>query len=298
MGVGAIIGGVASLGGAILSSRSQSRAASRAAEASQANTDATVGLQRDVYNQNRQDLSPFVTRGNAAGNALNDMLGLGGTTAPAQAQSTFQGYPGGAGIPYGLGDGYIGPGSFINSAGIRDGAGYIESFPDFAQGGRPMFPLNDNPAANTYGTPPINPSVTTGGPATGQSAQDAAFENFRNSTGYQFRINEGMDALNSGFAGSGTLQSGAALQALDDYRQNAASSEFANYANLLSQQQGAGLQAAGAQAGVGVNYANSVGQTNALNAANQANAALVRGQNNPFANALGTIGGYAMGAFG
>lgn len=279
IGTAAAIGlGIAGVGAgaSALSSNSASR---RAAEVSQANTDATVGLQREIYGQNRATLNPFVTRGNAAGDALNALLGLGGSQPQQQAAqpnalSQFYGTAGNAGLPYGLGDSYFAPGDFnYTDAGAL--GNYLSNFPQ--------------------GTVPQG-TVPQGGGQSALDAQNSAFENFRNSTGYQFRVAEGMDALNSGFAGSGLLQSGAALRALDDYRQNMASNEFGNYAGLLSQQQGTGLQAAGAQAGVGVNYGNTVAQLNQTNATNQANALLSR--QNPLAAGLGSIGGFALGAFG
>lgn len=128
-----------------------------------------------------------------------------------------------------------------------------------------------------------------------QSAQNAAFDNFRNSTGYQNRLQEGYNALNSGWAGAGMLQSGAAGQAFVDYGQQQASNEFGNYTNLLAQQQQMGLSGASALAGVGQNMVGQVSYNNNANGSNQANAALVRGANNPFANALGMAGGGLMG---
>ncbi len=49
-----------------------------------------------------------------------------------------------------------------------------------------------------------------GGTPGDKAAYQGAFDNYRNLTGYQFRLGQGMDALNTKLAASGTLNSGAA----------------------------------------------------------------------------------------
>jgi hypothetical protein len=54
--------------------------------------------------------------------------------------------------------------------------------------------------------------------------------------GYQFRLNEGMDKLNASLAAQGLGQSGGAMKALEDYRQNFAANEYQNaYDRWLAQ---------------------------------------------------------------
>lgn len=129
----------------------------------------------------------------------------------------------------------------------------------------------------------------------GSQAQNDAFENYRNSTGYQFRLGEGMNALNSGYAGAGVIRSGAAMRGAVEYGQNFASNEAANYMNLLSNQQGVGLSAASAQAGVGQNYANNVSANTMNNAAIQGQLRMNNANNIGSAiGGLGQIGAYAI----
>ncbi len=144
-------------------------------------------------------------------------------------------------------------------------------------------------AGNPAGTQ-INSLLGLGG----QSAQTQGFDQFRNSTGYQFRLGEGMNALNSGYAGGGVLQSGAAMRGAQEYGQNFASNEYSNYMGLLDNQQRLGLSATMGQAGLGQSYVGNVTQNNNGASTDQANAALMRGQNNPFASALGGLGGTLM----
>jgi hypothetical protein len=144
-------------------------------------------------------------------------------------------------------------------------------------------------AGNPAGTQ-INAMLGLGG----QPAQTAGFDQFRKSTGYQFRLREGMNQLNSGYAGAGVLQSGAAMRGAQEYGQNFASNEYSNYMGLLDNQQRLGLSATMGQAGLGQSYVGGVTANNNGASQDQANAALIRGQNNPFASALGGIGGTLM----
>lgn len=305
----AILGSaVIGAGASAISSSKNSKAIKQTTDAQTQGNAASLALQSNIYNQNKATLSPFVNRGNAAGDQLNALLGLGGAQmtggGPATAQiqpnafSQFQGqYSGNAGAPYGLGDS---PGYSYDSranAMISPDPGYYGN----AYGTAQIQPGYD--VAPQYGgyQPPqgIQPTATYGAPMQpAQNAQQSAFDQFRNSTGYQFRLGEGLDAVNSAYAGIGGLQSGAAMRGIAEYGQNFASNEFGNYAGLLSGQQGAGLQAAGAQAGVGVNYANAASNINQNNAAALSNAAVARANNsnamfggiaNSFGNAFGNL---------
>jgi hypothetical protein len=109
-----------------------------------------------------------------------------------------------------------------------------------------------------------------------------------------------MNALNSGYAGAGTIQSGAAMKAAMRYGQDFASNEFGNYMGYLGNQQGVGLSGASALAGVGQNYANNISSQNNAMASVAANSALARGQANAqlwggVGNAFGQIGGVIAG---
>lgn len=235
--------GAGALGSAAISSGASGRAANAATQAA----DQSAQVQREVYQQNAQTLAPFVRTGSAAGNQINALLGLE-TQQPVQQPAPA--------MPAGFG-GFNALGGFGGFNGGRADFGGR----NFAGAFRPQ---QAQPAA------PV------------QSATDrarAAFDQFRNSTGYQFRLGEGMNALQGGYAGAGTIQSGAAIRAGIDYGQNFASNEFANYMNALGNQQGVGLSAAGAQAGVGTNFANSISNINSERASNIGNAALANAGN-------------------
>lgn len=131
-----------------------------------------------------------------------------------------------------------------------------------------------------------------------------AFDAFRNSTGYNFRFDEGVRANNAGYAGRGVLQSGAAQKSLLNYGQGMASGEYGNWLQGLQVRLGAltdrtnrGFSAASAQAGVGQNFANSITSLNAANAGFMGQAAIARANNSAGTmGALGNIAGQTVGA--
>ncbi len=208
MPVAAIAGAAAvSIGGSLLSASSSKKAAKNAAQAQVQIADKNNALLKEIYTQNQANLSPFMTRGNQAGDAINALL---------------------------LGD---------------------------------------------------------------DTKYQNAFNNYRNSTGYQFRLGEGMDAIQTAAASQGGLRTGDTLKALQSYGQNLASSEFGNYLGQLGNQQGVGLSGASALAGVGQNYANNVGQNNQSAADALSNSALLKGQaNNQLYGNLASIAGSLFGS--
>lgn len=84
-----------------------------------------------------------------------------------------------------------------------------------------------------------------------QAAAQAAFDQYRDSTGYGFRLQQGMDAITGSAAARGLLNSGATAKGLMEYGQNLGSAEFANYLAQLSGVRDTGLNAAFNVAGQG-----------------------------------------------
>lgn len=79
----------------------------------------------------------------------------------------------------------------------------------------------------------------------GPEAQNTGFENWKNSTGYQFGMNQGMGAVTGGAASKGLLNSGGTLQALTKFGQDYASTKNNEYLTSLQGLVGNGLNAAG-----------------------------------------------------
>lgn len=260
----AIIGGAIAAGGAVAASSIGSSATGRAADAQTAAAAQNTALQSQIYNRNAQTLAPYVNAGMPATAQINDLLGLSG-----------------------------GQGSLDNI----DWAQYVQANPDALQ----QWQTDPNERAkwggdlNTFGrfhyqNDGAKRDISQFGLA------DKGFENFRNSTGYQFQMNEAMRGVNSGYAGLGALKSGAALKAAQGRASDLAGQSFTGYLGALGNQQGLGMAAASAQAGVGQNYANSMTQINQNAANGQSNAALAQGQNSAgLVNSLASIGGNIIG---
>ncbi len=77
--------------------------------------------------------------------------------------------------------------------------------------------------------------------------------------GYQFRLSEGLKALDRQAAARGGLISGGALKAAQRYGQDVASQEFGSAYNRLARLADLGPQAAGVMSNLGQNYASNAG---------------------------------------
>lgn len=268
--VAAGVGAAASIGGAALSASSQKKAANKAAQTATDNTAANNALAREQYGQNAAVLAPYIQRGNQAGALYGGLLGV----TPANNNAGTAQITGPA--PYaGQGGGVLG--GFTNEAMI-----------DVGYGGSPY---NYNPAG-TVGAY-TQPAVANDN---GTSYEDA-FKRYQDSSGYQFRFNQGIRALDASASSRGVLQSGAARKGALAFGQGIASDEFGNYLGYLGNLMGGGLSAAGAQAGVSTNMVNQVTANNNSAASAAANAALAKGQaNGQMWGALGSGIGNVVGA--
>lgn len=85
----------------------------------------------------------------------------------------------------------------------------------------------------------------------GAQGQNDAFNNWRNSTGYQFGLNQGMDAITGNAAAGGLLNSGSTAKALNSFGQDYASTQYGNYMQQLMGLSGQGLNAANTIGGAG-----------------------------------------------
>lgn len=83
------------------------------------------------------------------------------------------------------------------------------------------------------------------------SAQQGAFENFRNNTGYQFGLNQGVNAITGSNAAKGLLNSGATAKAINQFGQDYASTKYNDYLSQLFNLSNQGLQAGQLLSGAG-----------------------------------------------
>lgn len=133
------------------------------------------------------------------------------------------------------------------------------------------------------------PWVQAGTSALSQLQDPNLGSDFQTDPGYQFRLNQGVNQINSSAAARGLGNSGATLKALDRYNQDYASNEYNNVYNRtygrLSQLAGYGQAASAGQASAAQNYGNQVsgnqiGLGNSIASANIA-------QSNNMSNLLG-----------
>ena len=104
--------------------------------------------------------------------------------------------------------------------------------------------------------------------------------------GYQFRLQQGQEALGHQNAARGGAVSGTSLKAMQDYAQNSASNEYNNAFNRYQANRQAQLGPLQSLAGIGQTATNFTGQAGAANAANVGN--LITG--GAAANAAGQVG--------
>lgn len=257
MPVGAIVGSaVVGAGASAISASKNSKAINKASDAQTAATRENNALTREIYGQNKNTLSPYINSGYQANSAINALLGLPTQSYDAPMQA--------------LG---------MNALASYDGAGVGM-----------MWKNGEGPYDSQIGMVPAGGGMAAmGQPAAQPVNYQSAFQNYLNSTGYQFRMGEGNKALNASFAARGLGNSGAAAKAALNYGQNIASDEFGRYMGYLGNQQGVGLSAGSALAGVSQNYVNTISANNNNQASMLGNAAIAKANNS---NALiGNIAG-------
>jgi hypothetical protein len=253
----AIIGaGIAAVGG-IASAAISSGASHHAADIAQQTANQNNAVQQQIYSSNKAEMQPYVDRGNTAGSYYNALLGLPGPAAPTTANDNG------------------------SSAG-----GYNR----FATGANDPWAAWDG-GGQGYQTPPATQAQQ---PSALPSAQNA-FNTFLGSDGYQFRLGQGLNSLQTQYAAHGALDSGAAMKSMNNYAQGEASNEFGKYMGYLDNQQRIGAGSAAALAGVGQNYANANNANNDNAGSAAANAALASGNawTGAITNAINAYGMYS-----
>lgn len=266
MGAALLGSAVIGAGASAIGASKNSKAINKATDAqTQANAEANR-IQQEARNQNVQFQTPFYQTGLAANNRINALLGLG---VPQQQQPQY---------------------NAINNMGGRfQGPGIM--------GGGPMFQTMAGDGIYSQGWQ--EGLAPTGQPQQNElQAAQQGFSDWRDNTGYQFRFNEGIRAID---AGAPVRNSGATLKAREQYGQNIGSQEFYNYMGALGGQQQVGVGAANALSGVQTNYANNAANIAQQQGQNIANSAVARANNtnsmiggitSSFNNALGSYGAY------
>ena len=263
----------------IITSNNNKKAMNKASDASLAAAQENSATQKYIYGENKAALSPFMQRGNIAGDYLNAFLGLPSappvnTTVPTTPGTNLLTGNRGTNLPTSPWGGVSGMAAWAMQGGANGAY---------------------NPQVTAQAAQPSQAPYT---PVTQGDARNA-FTNWLNSSDYAYQSALGKEFTDSQFAGGGTLQSGAALKALQDRQNNINQGFQGNWMNALANQQGVGMSGASALAGVGQNFANSMTSINNNRASDIANIATARANNsNSLANGLIGAAQSAFGFFG
>ena len=139
------------------------------------------------------------------------------------------------------------------------------------------------PGGGTYTMPGTTQAAAPAGTQNGTPD----FSSFYASPGYQFRLQEGMKAIQNSAAARGGLRSGATMKSLNNYAQGEASQEYGNEWNRLAGLAGVGQTATGSTAQAGANYAN--GAANAYTNAGNARASAYQNTGNAINQGVGNV---------
>jgi|GEM_PF-7127246 len=281
MGLATAITAAASIGGAIIGSKN----AKKARNAITDSTDQQIGLQREIFDYQKGLTAPFHETGVAANKAAATMMGLapGGYNNSGRHAgnylSRFNGakrrvpYQTEGGFPvtrYSGGSRFAPRGKLTHAALVNGGSRSIGG-----QGAGAGY----NPLAN------LQPATSNGRPVYQNKQLNALVQ----SPGYEFRLQEGLNALDQSAAARGGLLSGGHLKRATRYAQDYASGEFNTRFNQLNALSGGG-QVAGQNAST-AGSAFGQGASHALASAGQARADYINQRGSIFGNALGMIGG-------
>jgi len=259
-----------------------------------------IELQKQIYDQTRQDYKPYQQAGNAGLEELMFRLGLGGKGIGSD--------PNVSAAQKGIDEANaaIGRTAAINyDPNSRGATANVE-----AQKARDQAQLAAAQKAYDDAYSTANTAAKTAAasdPNYGSLLKTFNSTDFQNDPGYQFRLSEGQKGVERQLSAAGKYLTPEATKALQQYNQDYASTEYGNaynrdtadktnIYNRLAGITGTGQSATGSIANAGSNYANQAGETyqgigNSITAANQANAANSGSFFNTLLGAGATLGG-------
>ncbi len=318
--VAAAIGAAGVIGGAYIASRASKNAAATQQSAS---NDANR-LQWDMYQQGREDSAPWRHAGQQGLSAL--LYGMGIGNPAGYGQPGYDGQPlqtGGSAPPVAGGER---PSDMVGF-GPRNPTNYLRSFGEYQAA--QQVPTNDNVLLRPSMSPmrsaalsdgsgmviggPVSKSLPTGyGEPTmksysqtgwmpsqqdsrqefGNLLRDFRMSDYMSDPGYQFRLQQGEDAINRNALAKGRYNSGSVLRALQDFNSGLASQEFQSSYNRFRGQQGDRYNRIAALSGVGQTQTNLDNQ-NRMATAGQIGGNLIGAGNAAAAGQIGHANAWA-----
>lgn len=193
-----------------------------------------------------------ISAGASTFNSAGNIVGTGAPAAPASSSGGLGGSALNGLIKGGLGYLFNNPNNSGKNA-IQDAmnAAQANYAPYLAAGNQAEGTL-----ANLYGN-------------NGTAAQSSAFQNFQNTPGYQFALQQGLNAVNANAAAMGSPLSGNNQQAVNNYAQGVANQTYNNYVNQLQNMASGGANAATGVSNAGLTGAGGIAQIGQNNANNQ-----------------------------
>lgn len=280
-----IVGGAA-IGGALIGSKS----ASKASKAQEQTSQAAIEEQRRQYDLSRSDAAPYSSAGRYAISALMDSLAPG--TGPGSSRQTLSRYVGGDWSPMSTIE------QIASQYAPKDRAAIIASLSGTRR-------ADGADSYSTQGWDKTLDAYQMPGAEAGPLAQKFTVADFYadpvTKLGLQFGLDEGRKGLNNAASASGLRNSGQTLKALTKFGDDYAGSKAAESSGRFYGDQDRTVNRLLAMAGMGqtaTNNTSATGQASAQNIGNimtgagNARGAAAIAQGNAFGNALNTIGGW------
>lgn len=273
-----IWGAALAVAGTAYAANRQASAARRAGDAQAGAADRASQVDWDMYEQSRTDAEPWRQAGLTALQEQMNLMGLS-TSGLTQAIGASSGPKWDAGRAYLEANPDVSRNTYFAENpyehyirfGISEGRKWNDT----------------NPNAPTQATGGNLPAQQGGAGLTPQQAQQAAFDRFRATPGYQFGLQEGQRALDSSASARGGLFSGKAGLEMTRYGQNYADQQgFTPYMNRLAALSGVGQTQTQANAQYGQQVASNVGQN------------LMAGANARASGIMGSASAMSQGVYG
>lgn len=265
--IGAVAGGVATIGSSLLSSSAAGRAAN--AQTAAANTAAQTQLH--MYDTTRGDLAPYRNAGQSALDKLMQALGLAQAPAPSSGVAFDDAN---SGQNARIWQSYLDANPDVMADYQRNSAAYG------AAGGNPL-----EFAARHYAEHGQAEGRQLTGTPTQSDPTALGFQSMLEATpGYQFARNEGISGLDRSAASRGMLLSGGQLRDVTKFASGLAQGTWTDYVNRLAGLTNTGEGAAAQTGQFGANAA--TGAAGSQLAAGQSTAAGIAGQSNALTSGL------------
>lgn len=287
IGGAAVLGAGASVIAGSKAANATENAANTAAAASEAGTQAQVAEAQREYDLTRSDYAPYRDAGTGALGALQSLYGLPATTgigAPGTANND--------GVAWGTGQDSGAYQTIANKAPANvDWGAYVKGNPDALAQWNAQTPdlasFNGDIAKfgefhyeNDGSRRDLTPyqSTSTGGVAGAAGATGTDPTSIIEATpGYQFRLQQGINAVKANASAKGNLGSTATQKNIEQFADGTASDEYNQYANRLASLAGVGQTATGSTTAAGTAASSTIAGAYGANAVNQGNAATAAG---------------------